>query len=575
MAGISHNDYVLPSIQRQFVWKHGQIEELFDSLLRGYPFGTFMFWKLEAETQNQGMIKLYQFNRDIDEGKNTDNVEFNALASNNAVFAVIDGQQRLTALNIGLYGSYAYRKKGYWKTGNYPKRFLFLDIARTIPDSDNDPKKYNFKFLTDKEAMDHGDHIWYKVGDILKLRKWEDVDNYIDNNQLSQTSRNIIRELYRCINEYKTISYYLVEDQEADSVLDIFIRANSGGTPLSKSDLLMAMATHLWTKVNIRQEMVEIIDSVSDYGRDEKFSITRDFVLKTCLVLHSEDVKFLLVNFNPENIKKFEDNWARTRESIIAAFKYLDTLGFDEKTLQAKGPVIAIIYYIYSNNLENVINKSTFDQAGVNRKNITSWLIRSFINGLYGGAPDSTHTKVRKVLRNNPGSLFPYDALMEEYKDEGNGLYVSEDVLKSRLYSKFGSEKAGYILILLYSDLISKKQVHADHLHPKSLFRTGAYKQTVPEADWELVERTWNTVLNLQLLDSTLNESKNDAPLSEWIRDSKIDKSTLFLLPETSTELKDYRSFIETREKLLLSKLKSIMGISDEAQPAINEYKDG
>ena len=48
--------YVLPSIQREFVWDTGQIEMLFDSLMRDYPIGTFLFWKVD-----KAKIKDFQF----------------------------------------------------------------------------------------------------------------------------------------------------------------------------------------------------------------------------------------------------------------------------------------------------------------------------------------------------------------------------------------------------------------------------------------------------------------------------------------------------------------------------------
>ena len=43
-----HNDksqVELPSIQRGFVWKSKQVEDLWDSILRGYPIGSFLFSK--------------------------------------------------------------------------------------------------------------------------------------------------------------------------------------------------------------------------------------------------------------------------------------------------------------------------------------------------------------------------------------------------------------------------------------------------------------------------------------------------------------------------------------------------
>ena len=47
LDAMSRNIYVLPAIQREFVWKPDQICRLFDSLMQGYPFGTFLFWKVE------------------------------------------------------------------------------------------------------------------------------------------------------------------------------------------------------------------------------------------------------------------------------------------------------------------------------------------------------------------------------------------------------------------------------------------------------------------------------------------------------------------------------------------------
>jgi hypothetical protein len=49
LEGIHSSQYVLPAIQREFVWKPAQIEKLFDSLMRGYPIGAFLFWKVESE----------------------------------------------------------------------------------------------------------------------------------------------------------------------------------------------------------------------------------------------------------------------------------------------------------------------------------------------------------------------------------------------------------------------------------------------------------------------------------------------------------------------------------------------
>src|SRR4249919_3248920 len=99
---IQQTQYVLPAIQREFVWKPEQIERLFDSLMQGYPFGTFLFWKVEPE--RSGQFKFYSFVQNYHERDAAHCPELGTLP-NRELTAVLDGQQRLTALNIGLRGS--------------------------------------------------------------------------------------------------------------------------------------------------------------------------------------------------------------------------------------------------------------------------------------------------------------------------------------------------------------------------------------------------------------------------------------------------------------------------------------
>ena len=56
LGSIERSEYALPAIQREFVWEHSKIERLFDSLMRGYPIGSFLFWRVARDG-----IKEYQF----------------------------------------------------------------------------------------------------------------------------------------------------------------------------------------------------------------------------------------------------------------------------------------------------------------------------------------------------------------------------------------------------------------------------------------------------------------------------------------------------------------------------------
>lgn len=98
---IHRKSYLLPAIQREFVWYPEQIEMLFDSLMRDYPISSFLFW--EVERGNVDKYQFYEFVRDYHERDNVHNPKAN-LSGDTGIIAILDGQQRLTSLYIRTEG---------------------------------------------------------------------------------------------------------------------------------------------------------------------------------------------------------------------------------------------------------------------------------------------------------------------------------------------------------------------------------------------------------------------------------------------------------------------------------------
>ncbi|SFN69662.1 Protein of unknown function DUF262 [Capnocytophaga haemolytica] len=103
---IDRNEYLLPSFQREFVWKSEQIENLFDSLMKGYPISSMLFWKVRGKTKSE--FTFYKFLNEYRQWYKVHNEHISTDRLND-FYAILDGQQRLTALYIGLCGSYAYK----------------------------------------------------------------------------------------------------------------------------------------------------------------------------------------------------------------------------------------------------------------------------------------------------------------------------------------------------------------------------------------------------------------------------------------------------------------------------------
>ena len=101
---IKKRHYLLPSIQREFVWDTDQIETLFDSLMRDYPISTFLFWQVDKNKIKD--FQFYEFLNKYHEKNNRHNRKAEP-SDKEDIIALLDGQQRMTSMYLALTGSYA------------------------------------------------------------------------------------------------------------------------------------------------------------------------------------------------------------------------------------------------------------------------------------------------------------------------------------------------------------------------------------------------------------------------------------------------------------------------------------
>lgn len=236
--------YFLPDIQREYVWlkkaDEKKIEQLFDSILRGYPIGSFLFWKLQkediAKSDEQDSDKLnfqlYQFITNYDERKpHNEKIRIEQIKRDD-LSIVLDDQQRLTSLYIGLKGTRTLKKKNA-KINNpnaYEEKRLYLNLKRQ-PNMDNPEDNYQFEFHA-KTPENDKKHWWFKVGDILELKS---VVNYTREHNLGNEESELLETLNKAFHDKQLISFFEEKEKNLNKVLNIFIRVNSGGVKLSYS----------------------------------------------------------------------------------------------------------------------------------------------------------------------------------------------------------------------------------------------------------------------------------------------------------------------------------------------------
>lgn len=569
MQDISINKYVLPSIQREYVWDTEQIETLFDSLMQDYPIGAFLFWEIEKSRLLD--YDFYEFLRNYHEKNNTHNKKVD-LKGSDGVTAVLDGQQRLTSIYIGLKGAYAYRLKYKQKKSEnaYPVRYLYLNL---IEDAQDETNKYDFRFLTDKEYSGMTEGFWYKVGDILTMTQPGETSQYVLDNiafagtytkEQTMHANNTLQKLYNVVHTDKTLSYYKEKAAELDKVLNIFIRVNSGGTVLTYSDLLLSIASAQWENHDAREEITEFVDDVNSIGGG--FRINKDFVLKTALVLTDfPNIAFKVDNFNKPNMMKIEANWENIKRAIKQSVHLVASFGYTGETLSSNNALIPIAYYLLTIGIpDNFVESGTSKE---NRAKIKKWLIMALLKKAFSGQPDNVIRPIRDIIRENGNNEFPITQIIDKFKGTNKSIQFGEDDIDEYLLKlKYGKSETLSTLMLLYPSLDFNNKFHEDHMYPKSKFRKSYLrKMGVPEDKLDTLINSVNDISNLQLLAAQLNEEKLSTDFDVWfnkqqVTDSdKIQYRTIHFLPEMEYTYPNFLLFMEKRKQMLRKKLIEIL----------------
>ncbi|MFC1602593.1 DUF262 domain-containing protein [Pseudomonadota bacterium] len=568
---IRKRQYVLPSIQREFVWDTEQIETLFDSLMRDYPISTFLFWKVEKSRIND--FQFYEFLKNYHEKDNRHNRKAE-LTNDEDIIALLDGQQRMTSMYVALTGSYAEKLPRYRKNSAhaYPPKKLYLNLLKPSAELETD---YDFKFLTTEEAQPKEGHFWFECSEILGITDMGKTSMYLMKNKLMDTSIyteqesefaiNTLNEFFNVVHQKGTISYYLEEGEELDKVLQIFIRINSGGTKLSYSDLLLSIATAQWKEKDAREIIHEFVDEINNIG--EGFWFNKDIVLKSCLVLADFDVKFKVDNFTKENMAVIERNWDKTSSAMRAAIELVAKLGYNGDNLLANNTIIPIAYFIYKNDyVKDVLHAANREE---DRQAIKEWLARVLLKGVFGGQPDSIYPAMRDLINKHIGR-FPLKETINFYKGKRKSISFSDDDIESLLNLEYAKAKTYCALSLLYPALNYNYLYHQDHIHPKSFFKkTKLRKLGVAEEDIEEYRWYFNSLANLQLLQANQNIEKSDKPFKNWLEatfTTQAERESFLMQnhiqPDESLAFEDFVSFHKNRREKLKQQFMHILDVS-------------
>lgn len=552
-----NKDFFLPAIQREFVWEPAQIEKLFDSILGDYPIGSFLFWKVEEKNKEQWTT--FEFIRQFDEA-NPHNPEASLKGITRDIFLVLDGQQRMSSLFIGLKGSYRhfhYR----WRTEK-----LFLDLLKRPVANEEDPEELIYQFaFREKAETKKPNRLWYQVGRILDFDDPEDAKADIKPLLASladadkENANRLVGKLHNKMHTLPTINYYEERSQDYDKVLTIFVRANSAGTPLEYSDLLLSTATAKWQKLNARDEINKLTDELNELGSGDGYKFGKDFVLKASLYL-TEDlpIQYKVRNFTRANLRKIEANWDTIRTYLATTVRLVAKFGYRWENIIAPLTLVPIAFWLMKKG-DDAFDKSSRSEDVVAQTEIKTWLTIGLLKNVLGASTDTTLKNLRDVLLTGTTyKAFPTDGLNAALRIDGK---LADPEIEELLTRKYRGKYTYLILSLLYQDRDWKDTLfHEDHVFPISGFSVRALRKR--GYNDERIQRyidAANTVLNLELLTDSENLSKNATPFDSWITTRDAGFKKRHLIPDLKSYDPDaFDEFVAARREILVKQLKTI-----------------
>lgn len=408
---ISKGKYRLPEFQRTFVWDEDRISKLWDSLYHGFPIGQFMLW--EPDDVDFPMRSLGRKQTDVGGG-------------NNDATAVIDGQQRLTALYLVL-------------TGEIGLRFDLAKERFTFGDGENCLRLNILQDAAGKSVP------WEQAAEDDYFRQHASIA------QQSAFGRAINR--LNGIFRNREIPSQTIKDAKYATVLGVFKRLNQQGEPLNEAQITMAGISKTWPGV-FRRTYDLLRRMNTEMGFDQAEDPT--FVFQIWSAVHTG--QHLVRHLAPEDERsryyylvnqfKYEDSWACTEKGIGALIDImrseLDLTNF--KFIKAYYPLAVVAHYL-----------ATHETGPKDRDELKRWLILSLVSGRYHERAQSRYGGDIKATTGakDIGHLFSHkDALDPRTVDEVQRYLTADRLLTAGFRSAY--------MTLLY--LIARKLKATDWL---------------------------------------------------------------------------------------------------------------
>jgi len=478
----------------------------------------------------------------------------------------LDGQQRLQSLYIALYGSYL-------------GKLLYLDVLSGLDSDDVAQEKYDFEFMTDK-AFDHWQarakeakgkskksdnsheppQHFVRVSDLFSMGPGERSAlkrRLVKDLSLSETDEerleiNLIQFDHSLTKDPNILKVSVIDENlpdkspsrksEAD-VLEIFVRVNSEGTPLSRSDLIFSMLKLSW-----KEAAVDLPGFVKTVNEGNSFDLNTDFVIRCLFAVSDLGTKFDLdLLRKKQNVEKLRTNFSQCCDAIqtVADFVQNECWCASSKVLGGYNTLVPFVYYAFHLHKHQIPN----NQISKLRKSL---YLFGFARPFSRYADSRIGRFIRDDLRPKPDrnvNNFPFDSVVrwtgywEDIHSFGEKLLQANPILTLYVVQNLSGAKIHY----------RRNVRELDHIFPRSVLREKGFD-----------EAEINNFANFWILAKGKNQNKSARHPAKYfadVEDSEMDRA---LIDRKLLHYGQFRTFLKTRSQAIQARVKERLQFSDK-----------
>jgi Protein of unknown function DUF262 len=487
LSQVELDKVVLPAMQRPFVWSEERMIRLTDSLLRGFPLGAILLWKTKT-TQ-----RYRRFRKDID----PDEAEVFQYENgdNDDRYLVLDGQQRLTSLLAVLRGTYD------------NQRFYLDVLSGQTEEKDPGNVYYDGSFMTaqtgkaDNATSDNGRRLFLPIQELAEIDPVNAPALAFNRGQELKLSQDQIKQMtntyLRCaslMGSHKALQVIFIDENPGietpvEEILEIFVRVNSGGLVLQKSDLLMSLLDLKWN--DIQPELQTI---VKELNVGKPFNFTRDDVLKSLLLAVKSETRFDRLVADRKRVEDLAKEMPSKLPAIGKAWQLLAVLLTDDCKIYSerffRGGHNSLLPFV----LFLTLNPRPTPQQ---KKDLVTGIYMAIMSGVFASAEARMGKYARDhVKAGQPFPLRPLAGLVRKH-----GVFSLDGLLRKHLDMALNIAHNGITIDG------NPDELQRDHIFPRSTLEKGGYP---PEQVGHYA--------NFHFLRGTDNGNKSFTPPDKWFR---------------------------------------------------------